>query len=698
MGNSELERTNGLLQALADTMRALAGRTTDYQRVLDTVAERSVHYVCDGCLIALVSEDGLWMRLAAAHHRDEPSMRVARALLEAAPIRVDGSGQAPKVVRTGKAVLVPHVEPEDLVDVVQPQYVDLVRQLGIHSFLFVPLRGDGRVLGVLVLFRSGTAPPFTDEDEVFAGHLADLAGLVISNAQLLRSAQREIEDRKRAEQEALRFLALIQHSSDFIAMASLDRKVLFVNEAGRALVGLDRERDVTQLVLTDFHTESGMKRIPLLVAEGRWQGEGQLRHFGTGALIDVHVSSFLVRDAKGQPFGYATVQRDIRATKALEAQLRHAQKMEAVGRLAGGVAHDFNNVLSVILSYGELIAAGLEPGHAMADDIHEIIEAGKRAAGLTRQLLMFSRKQVLAPTLLDLNRALAGMDKMLRRLLGEDVELVSVAAPSLPLVKVDAGSIEQVIMNLAVNARDAMPAGGKLTIETASVVLDDGYVGLHVGVSPGPYVMLAISDSGVGMDRATQARIFEPFFTTKDPTKGTGLGLSTVFGIVEQSGGDIWVYSEPGRGTTFKVYLPQADGTVVAPTARAEDPARVRGTETILLAEDDPQVRAVAEEILRRHGYQVVVACDGAEALRRCAEHPAPIHLLLTDVVLPQVSGAEVMRQVVAQRPDIKVLCMSGYTDDSVVRHGVLEARVAFLQKPFTSVALARKVRGVLDA
>jgi CheY-like chemotaxis protein len=370
--------------------------------------------------------------------------------------------------------------------------------------------------------------------------------------------------------------------------------------------------------------------------------------------------------------------------------------MEAIGRLAGGVAHDFNNLLTVILGFGELMLGDLKPGDPVRDAVEEVCKAGQRAAGLTRQLLMFSRQQVIEPKVLDLNDVLTGMHKMLRRILGEDVETISLSNPSLGRVRVDPSSIEQVVMNLAVNARDAMPTGGKLTIETANVVLDEHYALSHLPAKAGPYVMLAVSDTGTGMDRETQARIFEPFFTTKELGKGTGLGLSTVFGIVQQSGGNIWVYSEPGKGTTFKVYLPRVDAEVdvVRPQVGS---AALRGTETILLVEDEEQVRAVVLNILRRQGYRVIPAQNGGEALLLCEKHSGAIDLLLTDVVMPRMSGPELAKRLAMTRPEMKVLCMSGYTDDSIVRHGVLEGHVAFLQKPITPASLARKVREVLD-
>jgi len=382
----------------------------------------------------------------------------------------------------------------------------------------------------------------------------------------------------------------------------------------------------------------------------------------------------------------------------LEEQLRQAHKMEAIGRLAGGIAHDFNNLLTVINGYSELVLNSLGANLHARKNVEQIKKAGRRAATLTRQLLAFSRRQVLQLRVLDLNAVVTNFEAMLQPLIGEDILLEAVLQPGLGLVKVDPGQIEQIILNLTVNARDAMPEGGKLTIETANVELDEAYARRHVSVRPGPYVMLAISDTGCGMDAETQARIFEPFFTTKEHGKGTGLGLATVYGIVKQSGGNIWVYSEPGKGTTFKIYLPRVEGV-----AEGSEPAHprssiLRGSETILLVEDEDMVRSLAREILEAHGYAVSEARDSTEALRVCHTHSGSIHLLVTDVVMPGMSGRELAARLGTIHPETKVLYMSGYTDDAVVRHGVLNAGLAFLQKPFTANAFLCKVREVLDS
>jgi two-component system, cell cycle sensor histidine kinase and response regulator CckA len=384
--------------------------------------------------------------------------------------------------------------------------------------------------------------------------------------------------------------------------------------------------------------------------------------------------------------------------KKVEAQLRQAQRIDAIGRLAGGVAHDFNNLLGVITGFDELLLRQLPPGDPRIKYASEIGKAAERAAALTRQLLAFSRKQLLQPQVLDLNVVVLDMEKLLHRLIGEDIELVARTLPALRRVKADPGQMEQVIMNLAVNARDAMPQGGRLTIETGNVVLDAEYVRQHTGAQVGHHVMLAVSDTGHGMDAATQARVFEPFFTTKEKGKGTGLGLATVYGIVKQSGGSIWVYSEPGHGATFKVYLPAVDEPVRVRGSEPVEAAVPQGSETVLVVEDEEVLREIVREALQASGYKVLEARHGAEALRICESHAPLIDLVLTDAVMPGIGGRELGERITSIRPEVKMLYMSGYTDDAIVRHGVLTAEVAFLQKPFTLDALARKVRAVLDA
>jgi signal transduction histidine kinase len=415
----------------------------------------------------------------------------------------------------------------------------------------------------------------------------------------------------------------------------------------------------------------------------------EMRGLVTGRWLEIH--------AYPSPEGLVVFSRDATERRRLEEELRQSQKMEAVGRLAGGVAHDFNNLLTAIQLYGQILLQDLDASDPRLELTRQILRAAERAADVTRRLLAFSRKQVVEPRVLDLNAVVTAADKLLRRLLGEDVRLRAVLAEGLGRVKADPGQLEQVILNLAVNARDAMPRGGGLTVETADVVLGAGDARADAEVRPGRYVLLAVSDTGCGMGEEVRRRLFEPFFTTKGPGQGTGLGLAAVYGIVRQSGGHIRVHSEVGRGAAFKIYLPAVEEAAPAEAPEEGAPAAPPGAGTILVAEDDDQVRALTVSALRSSGYAVLEARDGEQAVGVCRTHAGPVDLLLTDVVMPGMSGREAAEAAKRLRPGLRVLFVSGYTDDAVVRHGVLRAEAAFLQKPFTAEALASKVRGVLE-
>jgi len=424
-----------------------------------------------------------------------------------------------------------------------------------------------------------------------------------------------------------------------------------------------------------------------------------------GATFPAVIEDRLLRDSDGKITGIRSTIQDITERKRmekekalLEDQLRQAQKMEAMGRLAGGIAHDFNNLLTIIKGYSQLFLIDLKKGDPMEKGIEQIQKATHRAADLIRQLLAFSRRQVMEMRVLDLNNLLRELDRMLRRVIGEDIVLVTVLAEDLGWVKSDPGQLGQVLMNLVVNARDAMPSGGKLTIETANVLLDEEYIRTHIDVPLGPYVVLSVSDTGIGMTPEVKERIFEPFFTTKEKDKGTGLGLSTVYGIIKQCGGTILVYSEPGKGTTFKIYLPRVDEPLEdwgeMPVEGTELP---RGSETILIVEDFEEVRQLAAEVLERQGYKVLEAANGEETLNICEKHEGQIHLMVTDVVMPGMSGRELADRIKSFHPEVKVLYTSGYADDTIIHYGVRRDGVNFLQKPFTMEGLTRKVREALD-
>jgi two-component system cell cycle sensor histidine kinase/response regulator CckA len=536
-------------------------------------------------------------------------------------------------------------------------------------------------------------------------------------ARLLPAVERELKESRgqqarRAAERALheseeQVRLLLDSTGEGILGVDRQGRCTFANRAAAAMLGLVQSGGLVAQSLHEIlhRPRAGTVRCAgddcrlwlALVSDSAGYLDDEAIDRADGARFTVEMRLFpMIRD--GQRVGAVASFVDITQRKRLEAQLRQAQKMEAIGSLAGGVAHDFNNLLSVILSYTEMILDGLRGGDPMRNDIEEIKKAGERASVLTRQLLAFSRQQLLQPRTLDLNQILNGLQSMLRRLLGEDVELSLLASRKLGQVRADPGQVEQVVMNLLVNARDAMPDGGKITIETDNAELSAEYAAAHVGVTPGSYVLMAVTDTGIGMDAATQARIFEPFFTTKEKGKGTGLGLSMIFGIVQQSGGHIWVYSEPGKGTMFRIYLPRVDGVVEAIDASPSGPVNLRGTETVLLVEDDEQVRAISRTILRRHGYNVLEAANGGEAFLVCERYTAKIHILVTDVVMPRMSGRQLAERVSPLRPDMKVLYLSGYTENTIVHHGMLDSGIFFLQKPIVPDSLLRKVREVLDS
>ncbi len=583
---------------------------------------------------------------------------------------------------------------------------------GLRYHASVPLWTGDRVLGVMNL-AGAEADLFGDDDLRVLHGVGHQVGVALDRARLHehleeKVAERtaaltaEVAERRRAEEAMGRLTAILESTTDLVGIAGADRRVLYLNRAGRTMLGIGEDEDISTGDLTQGHPEWARafilrEAIPAAVRDGVWSGETALLQ-RDGREVPVSQVILAHRGRDGAIEFLSTIARDVTEIKSLERQLLQAQKMEAIGRLAGGVAHDFNNLLTAITGYTELVLSGLAPDAPQRRDLGEVQKAAERAAALTRQLLAFSRQQVLQPRVLDLNAVVADVEQMLRRVIGEDIGVVVVAGPALWPVRADPGQLGQVLLNLAVNSRDAMPEGGTLTIETANLELDGAYVRRHAAVRPGPYVMLAVSDTGVGMDAEIQARIFEPFFTTKEHGKGTGLGLATVYGIVKQSGGHIWVYSEPGRGTTFKIYLPRAedDGERPAPAASTAGPAG--GSETVLLVEDEEGVRTLASRVLAAAGYTVLEARDAGEALAINRRHDGPVALLLTDLVMPGASGTDLAARLAAERPDLKVLYMSGYTGDATVRHQILQPHTAFLEKPFTPAALARKVRDVLDA
>jgi len=513
----------------------------------------------------------------------------------------------------------------------------------------------------------------------------------------------DVTEARAVEESRARLTMAVEQAGESIVVTDTRGAIQYVNPAFERITGYDRMEVIGQnpRILKSGRQDPASYKVlwQTLLSGEVWRGTF-LNRRKDGTLYEEDAVISPVRDPSGRVVNYVAVKRDVSDVRRMEEQLRQSQKMEAVGRLAGGVAHDFNNLLTAISGYSDLLLHRLPEYSTLRRDVEEIRKAGDRAAALTHQLLAFSRRQVLQPKVLDLNAVVTNMEQMLRRLVGENIALSTDLSPSLSRVKVDPGQIEQVIVNLALNARDAMPDGGRLTIATADAELSPAYAVAHPEVRPGPHVLLSMADTGHGMDDETQAHLFEPFFTTKDRGKGTGLGLATVYGIVQQSGGHIRVNSGADRGSTFLIYLPRVevaeDGEQcpVPPPLLRPSP----GSETVLLAEDEEGVRRYAREILAGNGYKVLEAGNGREALLLSEAHRGEIHLLLTDVEMPKMSGRELTERIRPQRPDLRILYMSGYTDDAILRDGVLGDGAPFLQKPFTSEVLARKVREVLDS
>ena len=491
---------------------------------------------------------------------------------------------------------------------------------------------------------------------------------------------------------------LFENANDFIYTMDLQGILTSINRAGERILGYNREELLGKNLLEMLASDK--LEVFLEIVASKLSGQAAHTYEKQVTTKDerkvtLDISYRLIRDADGNPVGIQGIARDITDRKQLQEQLQQSQKMEAIGRLAGGVAHDFNNHLGIILGYSEMMIEKLGSDHPLNKRAQVIRDTANKAAALTKQLLAFSRRQVFEPRIIDLNAIVSELKKMLQPLIGEDIELVTTLDPTLGKVRVDAAQIDQVLMNLAVNARDAMPEGGRLIIETKNAELDDAYAHAHDAGRTGRYAMLAVSDTGQGMDKETQLHIFEPFFTTKEKGLGTGLGLSMVYGIVKQSGGNIWVYSEPGHGATFKVYLPCV-GTDHQVEEVEEKPSIPKGEGIVLVAEDNPLLLELTCEFLTDSGYTVLAAGNGAEAIEIAKQHSGPIHLLVTDAIMPKMTGRELALQLLNVRPDTKILYVSGYTDDAILRNGMMGAEMEFLQKPFARDQLLRKVRKVL--
>jgi two-component system cell cycle sensor histidine kinase/response regulator CckA len=683
---AELRRVNRALKTLSQCNQAMA-RADAEAELLDEI-----------CRIIVEVGEYRFAWIGFAQDDAEKTIRpVARAGYEEgylSEVKItwsdseSGRGPAGSAVRTGRV----HVVRDVQTDASFLFWRAEATRRGYASLIGLPLNPGGKSSGVLAIY-SAESDAFDAEEERL---LTELAANISYGLLSLRTRL----DRERVEEERARLSLAVEQAAEAIVVTDPEGSIAYVNPAFETVTGYRRDEALGEnpRILKSGKQDAEFYRAlwETLTRGEAWMGRFINRR-KDGTLYEAEAVISPVRDSAGRIVNFVAVQRDVTRERQLEDQVRQSQRIEAVGRLAGGVAHDFNNLLTIISGYSDLLLERLGPEHPQRSHVNEIRKAADRAASLTRQLLAFSRRQVLTPQVIDLNSVVANMHNMLRRLIGEDIELVNVPGEDLGSVRVDPGQIEQVILNLIVNARDAMPQGGKITIETGNVVLDEGYAGGHFPVKPGPYVVLAVSDTGCGMAPEIQAHIFEPFFTTKEQGKGTGLGLAMVYGIVKQSGGYVWVYSEVGQGTTFKIHLPRVE-LKLEPVETPRRAVGRSGTETILLVEDEAAVRSLVCGVLEQGGYKVLLARNGEDALVVSEQHKGPIHLLLTDVVMPEMGGPRLAEHLRPFHRKMKVLYMSGYTDDAIVHHGVLGSSSAFLQKPFTPEVLAQKVRETLDS
>ncbi len=679
----ERRRTEALLAGEKEVLELLAKRAPLRVVVscLARVTEESAGDVA--CAILLPDPDGKSLRLAAAPNLPGGYPR----LIEDISIGPE-AGPSGRAAFCKQQVIVRDIS----TDPFRSTYLAKASKYNIRSAWATPiLSGAGEVLAIVTLYcRSPRAPAPTDSALIDrAVRLAEIA---------IGRRREEADERLRMSEMRLAKAQEIAHLGTW--ERHLKSGQLYWSEETFRILGVSPSQEITiDLFFSRVAPEEReivRKAIQKALEEKRPYAIDYRIVLPDGTERYVQEQAEIESDAEGNPLRLIGTVQDVTQSRRLQDQLRQAQKMEAVGQLAGGVAHDFNNLLTAVIGHSELLLHKLAANHPLRQEIEEIKKAGERAALLTRQLLAFSRKQVLQPVVLDLNSMVESMSKMLRRLIREDIHLVTVPYPDLWFVKADPGQMQQVILNLVLNARDAMPKGGMLTIGLGNVELHETHHRRQIAMKPGRYVVLAVSDSGEGMNTATQARIFEPFFTTKEQGKGTGLGLSTVYGIIKQSGGYIWVDSEPGKGATFEIYLPQAEGPFAPDGAAAETPLIVSTSRTILLVEDDASVRIPIRRMLERRGYRMLEANDAEEALQAALSHKGPLDLMLTDVVMPRMSGRQLADKMAALYPAMKILYMSGYADDALVREAAMDQGRDFIEKPFTSDALVRRVREVL--
>jgi PAS domain S-box-containing protein len=682
-----LRQQNAYLTGLHETTLALMNRL-DLEDLLQTIVAHAARLVSDsyGYLYLVDPQEGvLELKVSSGLFKTTPTPYLNR-----------GEGVAGVVWQTGQTLVINDYDE-------WPGRAKTIPYGAYHALMGAPLKVGEQVVGVIGLIRAVHGRSFDRHEAALLNGYAQLASIAFDNARLYADAQRELTARTQAiaalrDSEEL-YRLITENTRDLITLLDQEGCCVYASPSCSSILGYAQIELIGAAITDIVHPDDQAavaEQMQRLAHSGAAQAAFRARH-ASGAWR--WIETFWTATTQDGMRYHVAVGRDITERKRLEAQFLQAQKMEGIGRLAGGVAHDFNNLLTAIMSYTELARDGLAPGDPVAQDLDEVAGAARRAADLTSQLLAFARKQIIEPQALNLNTLLKGMDRLLRRVIGEDVDLEVRLAPELDYVKADPGQIEQVLINMAVNARDAMPDGGKLIVETRNIALDPSFAEQQIGLEPGAYVLLEIGDTGVGMDAETQRQVFEPFFTTKERGRGTGLGLATCYGIIKQHGGSIVLYSEVGLGSTFKIYLPRV-AAPLAPSSHQETPSTApNGCETILLAEDETAVRTLASRVLRERGYTVIEAADGVEALHAAQErNGTAIDLLLTDMVMPKMGGGALAARMQELYPGIRVLFISGYTDSALIQYGQLASGTEFMHKPFSPADLARKVRELLDS
>jgi PAS domain S-box-containing protein len=688
-------------QSQAELSQLLAEVSQDYSQLLNTIVERISQVNRDLCGIQLLSPDGNQLDFVAVYHPDPQVREIMGEVLSVPPPQDDQKSISQQVIKTGKSMVVSAESPDKPINCFKSNRADIETEVRIFSRITLPLRAQNKVIGVLGLARVEYTAQQTAEYLEYIQDLADRAALAILNSRLYNSLQQELDERRRTEialrDSEERYRAITQYATDLVFLIDpIDLRLIDINPAVTRLLGysVEESRQLTVYDLEiaerdsiDYIAIDLMTKHQLLIGKRRYRCKN-------GEIIELEINANLL------PYGnrevICAIGRDVSERTRLEEQLRQGQKLQAIGQLAGGVAHDFNNILTVIINFSDLIIEEIqEVNESLVSEVKEIKKAGLRATALTKQLLAFSRQQAMNLEIINLNKVIENLVPMLERLINEDIVLKTSMQEDLGSIKADIGQLEQVVVNLVANARDAMPGGGTVTIETSNLILTENYVSQHPEVQPGSYILLSIADTGMGMDEYVQRHIFEPFFTTKENGKGTGLGLATVHGIIKQLGGHIWVYSEPQQGTTFKIYLPGAEVSNGFADVSPEDIPEGQYSETILLVEDDEMVRKATGYILRKFGYSVVDATSDT-ALLVYEQGNTPIDLLLTDIVMPGINGMELARILLNRQPDLKILFMSGYSDRQVLNQEIKNENVSFLQKPFTAVSLNQKLRSLL--